>query len=733
MLGHSLIIGLTFLEPAALLLGAAAVVPILIHLWNRRVVADLDWAAMQFVIMAAQIEKRRILLREYVLLALRVLAIILLAVAAARPVIESPLMATSFRTRTGWVFILDDSLSMQQVAGEGSCFERAIRLMRTIVETAAPGDMFCLLGAAQVPRWHVRMATGDRQGLFRTINELECRHTENNWRAAFQEVLQRVRQLREEQPQLGRFVVVILTDGQQNYWSDEFTIYKNEFEDVLRSLSELAEVQSYEIPGAAANCAVTRLEAWPSSVTVAEDVLFSGAVSCYGRVDRRPDRVAWFINGQKIGESMITWDSDRQGGFSWFHRLNKPGEYVVDAVIDDDPLLEDNRRGVVVSVYDSVKILCVDGRFSPVIFEGASDYLRTALTALNSADNLELMRVQTIPEGRLAETDLEQYRVVILCDVAQISRGETLLLRDFVKRGGGLAIFLGPRVRADVYNAMSGELGQDSFMPGSLEKKIEQPGIAISHFNSQHPISRVFESRGSAGLVGVPVRAYYRFRSAPNIPVDTAGFYTTNDPFLVTWNIGLGRVALVTTSGDATWTSLPLWPGWVPLVMEIKNFLLAGATDDRTLTCGEPLADWRGNGVLGDKAVVAITRPSGASEHEALRWDKGLWHWTYQNTDISGVYRAAMTGEQGRLTSAVFRVNTPEKESDIRSDAWKELISTLSTQIHVRDEAAVAVESDAGGISQNGRTLPQMLLTGLLVLLLLELFISNISLKTRLF
>ena len=64
---------------------AAAAGPVLIHLWNRRRFRVVNWAAMDFLREALQRKRRILQVRDLVLLALRVAAMILLGLALSRP------------------------------------------------------------------------------------------------------------------------------------------------------------------------------------------------------------------------------------------------------------------------------------------------------------------------------------------------------------------------------------------------------------------------------------------------------------------------------------------------------------------------------------------------------------------------------------------------------------------------------------------------------------------------
>src|SRR3954447_8651278 len=78
-----------FFANPLLLFGLGAVfVPLFVHFFSRRRYVEVDWGAMQFLRLAPK-ARRKVLLDQWVLLALRMAALGLLAVALAGPSIRS--------------------------------------------------------------------------------------------------------------------------------------------------------------------------------------------------------------------------------------------------------------------------------------------------------------------------------------------------------------------------------------------------------------------------------------------------------------------------------------------------------------------------------------------------------------------------------------------------------------------------------------------------------------------
>ncbi|HEX7117411.1 MAG TPA: BatA domain-containing protein [Longimicrobiales bacterium] len=104
-----------FLSPALLFLGAAIAVPIVLHLFQRHQGPRVVFPALRYLRRAELENARRIKLRQLLLLALRVAALALLALAAARPVLR---WGGGGHEPTAVAIVLDNSLSTGLVQGD---------------------------------------------------------------------------------------------------------------------------------------------------------------------------------------------------------------------------------------------------------------------------------------------------------------------------------------------------------------------------------------------------------------------------------------------------------------------------------------------------------------------------------------------------------------------------------------------------------------------------------------
>src|SRR5690606_40054392 len=77
---------MSFLAPALLTGLVLASAPIIIHLLNRRRFLRVDWGPMKYLKLTLKSNRRRLRLEQWLLLAVRTLAVVMLFLAVARPV-----------------------------------------------------------------------------------------------------------------------------------------------------------------------------------------------------------------------------------------------------------------------------------------------------------------------------------------------------------------------------------------------------------------------------------------------------------------------------------------------------------------------------------------------------------------------------------------------------------------------------------------------------------------------
>ena len=193
---------MAFLAPLFLGLAALAGVPLLVHLLRRRIGHIVDFPAVRYLLRMEKEHSRERKLKNRLLLLLRLLAVIALALAAARPVAR---LAGVGHAPVAAVLVIDNSMSSGLVVGGKTVLESLRQEGRSLLSALAPDDRAWLVTADG------KVTSGSPSSLQSTLNELRPLGGHGDLRSATSRAVALARGGAPRSP-----VVAILTDGQTN-------------------------------------------------------------------------------------------------------------------------------------------------------------------------------------------------------------------------------------------------------------------------------------------------------------------------------------------------------------------------------------------------------------------------------------------------------------------------------------------------------------------------------------
>ena len=157
---------MTFLHPLALVGLAAAAIPALLHLLERRVPPEAEFPPLRYLSETERQNARRLKLRHLLLLMLRTALIVLIVLAAARPLFPTQSSSGSLHAPTALAVILDNSPSSGVVVDGRPALERLKGAARGSLTRAAASDRLWLVLADGVAR------AGTREALLATVDSV---------------------------------------------------------------------------------------------------------------------------------------------------------------------------------------------------------------------------------------------------------------------------------------------------------------------------------------------------------------------------------------------------------------------------------------------------------------------------------------------------------------------------------------------------------------------------------
>ena len=707
---------------------AVATAPILIHLWNRRRYRETSWAAMEYLLAAAERRTRRLRFEQWLLLAVRTLLIVFVVLAVAEPYFERPGLAIGSEGHSHRVLVLDDSYSMAYRPTDKTRFERAKELARRMIEESPQGDAFTLVVMASSPRAVVAKPALERNEMAQEIDNLEISNTKADLPATVAAVRRIVDNAQRENARLTRHEVYFLTDLQRVTWAPKLS--KPAAANLLRQTEELSRRAMLFVidlgQPRVENLAVTDLRADDPLMVVGRDVRLAAELRNYGRQMLSGQPVELLVDRRRIEQKEVDIGADATASVTFSYRFDAPMDHAVEVRAAGDALEVDNGRYLAAPVRQAIRALCIDGRPSGIPFRGAADYLAVALAPQDTPTDHALIRVEVATENALMDRNLGAYDCVFLCNVAQFTGSEARVLEGYLQSGGNLVFFLGDRVLADAYNrelgpAAEGRAGRSHILHARLGPVVDRPQFRLDPLGYRHPIVEPFRGPGETSLLTTPVLKYYKLTIPKNSRVKTVLALADGDPLIVEEPIHRGRVVLVATSAEPSWTAMPLWPSFVPLVQEIVAWCVEGRLRQRNLLVGEPL-EVAVDPTAAD-APSSVQTPDGHSHRVQVRTTGDDSTLSYTRTAKNGMYAMRFGPPLNR--NELFAVNVDTIESDLATIDPEELRKRVWPGIPFIHQTSWQ-DLDAAGLADptRGGRLHIGLLYAALGLLFVEVFLG---------
>ncbi len=743
------------LNPALAWLALLFLVPLIIHLLNRRRYKRISWAAMDFVLAAYKKKHRRMRVENLLLLLIRCAIPAVLAFAAARPFFgaDSP-MSMLGESRRNVVVILDVSYSMNRVAGTTTLFESAQSQIQSLVRSLRfdQGEGFTLIALSREPRVLVQ-GSSSLSDLDRALSRIPRPDYEPADFGLTMDLL--VNKVLPELP--GVTEVLLFSDFQRRTFERELqgepgetTAEAVSVRSLLQKLvdqgTSLRFVNLTEGTPTPGNARVVDLRCAEPLVIVHQSVRLTAHVV---RQETSAGRGSGFfrIDGK---ERSIAFEFDKQGEATVevFESFAEAGDHAVEFHLEDDELADDNAALLRVVAQDSIKLLLVDG--DPIGSDPLSGELRVLLPMLDpqygeaAGDNVHrLFEAQPTAHQEFNRGDvrLDEYQAVVLANVREIDEQRVRELTDYAARGGGVWFFMGDQVRPDSYNQRLYSEGGKGLLPIPLRS---EPAGDVPSFRNYspdayenwhrlqivddlHPAMResVEESRRQL-LRSAAVYRYLGFEDAklPDSAHVIARFERGQEIAYLDQTIGLGRVLWFSSSADEDWGFLALAAQvFFPFIYDGMSCLVTRDASTHRLRIGDAIR----RSVPAAPEPYTITLPGGEKRLiEDLPTTPHLGHFPLQpftDTRVPGLYQLDVgLGAGEDPIHELFAVNVDPAEGDLGA-VLREELTVLMGKIPF-DYGLKTAEGSIDDEPRRQGEIWKTLMGALLVLLLLETLLA---------
>lgn len=592
---------MTFLAPAMLAGAAAVALPVALHLLYKPRHKPLPWAAMEFLKASLQKTSRRVKFKEWVLLALRCLVLLLLALALARP--TAGLVAGGRGEGVDAVFLFDATGSMTARDGSQTRLDRAKAAALAVIDNLPPGSTVQAYSLADRLAFLGPVTPTSRDQAREAVKALGPTATSGDPQAGLTEAVAAL----DRGPSPTK-EVYLFTDLQKSGWDRQAAGLRARANE-LKGRATLLVVRCGDPARPPTNAAVAGLTLPPGVAAVGTRVPVTVLVRNTGSTPARGLTVAVEVDGRRTEAEAATVAELPPGEtrpVTLTAKLDRPGAQVVTATVGPDDLPADNRLDRVLAVRDRLRAVVVDGRPDPRDpTRSASHFVANALAPVEAVRRREYVvdvAVLTADEfgpGRLADADL-----VVLADVpGDRLRPYTDRLAAWVRAGGTLVVGGGANLRPEAYPPL-GDL-----LPASLEAPATAPADAPFRLAPESAAGFLLPLKDDPFRVvtaSVELSAVTPQRE-PAGPGRTLLKLADGRPLVTAKPLGEGAVVVIGTALDETGGNWPARAGsFLPVWQFLLTDLSSRAVADRNRTAGEPLV-W--HPPVGATKGFELTRP----------------------------------------------------------------------------------------------------------------------------
>jgi uncharacterized membrane protein len=684
---------MNFLNPLFLIGGLTAAVPVLLHLIRREHARKIEFPTLMFL---RRISKRTIRyqkLRHLLLLLLRVLSLILIALAFTRPYLESNQKPAAIgRAAAAHIILLDNSMSM----GYQDRWQRAKSAAADIVRGSGQGDKFAVLEFSDRTNALIELTSNSAEAQS-SIGAAQLTDQSTRYgqalRAAEKFILD---------SGTARRVIHLITDFQKSGWTSE----KQDFR-----LSAGIELQPVDV-GSDNYSNLTIRDVRIAETGLGGRMTIKASPVNFGARDRKNVQISLFLDGKKITDKRI----DLPGGASQGIEFPAPGMiagvHPVFLEIEDPELTRDNRFFMTLENRARTPVLAVE---SPEAGKHRSFFLSNAL----NIDALSPYKLSVVsPPNLQISGELLVWNNAWGGDSALQKK-----LQDFVKSGGGLIVILADSSRYADFNRSFGSwlpIKASEAAPRKAGLRSEDDYILMTDVRMDHPIFRPFSEPHSGNFSSA--RFYRHAKLTIESGAEAPARFENGDPALITMNVGKGRVLIFASSADDESNDLYLKAVYAPLWQQMLRYLENFREKRRWLDVGDTVSPKRlltEAALLQSKvdfklneAVVALDpdkkRLSIAPGSDAVEIEK------------TGFYEIRATN-----LNSLIAANIQPRESDLAHGNAEEMTASWRSDkpANFLQDSRIAPEEQ-----DRRQRIWSLLLIAAVLFLLSELFLSNLRL-----
>ena len=603
---------MTFLNPAVLFGLFASLIPVLLHFLNLRKLTKIEFSTLKFLKELQKTKIRRIKFKQWLLLIIRVLIIICLVLAFARPTIKSVTFGNS-AAKTSAVIIIDNTFSMSVINEKGSYLNKAKQVAKSLLINFQQGDEVTIITTSDSDLNSISTTTNFSEAK-KKIDDIEITNisstiNQNLIKAA--RVLYQSKNYNKE--------VYILSDFQYG----RIVGSSKEISTFGKTFSPDTRLYFFDLNDKdAVNLGFENIKTANQIFEPGKTIGFSVIVKNYSQVPVNNSVVSLFMNGKRSAQQNLSLNSREMKEILFETTLQDTGLVQVSAELEDDDILQDNKIFTAIYIPSKISLLIASDTNSD------SKLIKLALGIPN-----DKIILQETSNSQLSSFNLKKYNTVFIIGTENITNSEPVT--NFINSGGNVILFPGSQNTSSGFQKFLGSFGlnQPILFMGKTNGTNSVSELKQPDFN--HPlIADIFEKRLGLKLDSPEIFAYLKIKPDPNIK--TVIPMLDNSPFLGEIKPGNGKLILFNSAPTLSWNTFPVKAFFAPLINNCMLYSSAKFKNDSTFHCGDQIIADISNAI---DSQIRIKKPDGSIEYintDSLGNKNYLF---YNKTDRPGTYQ----------------------------------------------------------------------------------------------
>lgn len=651
---------MNFLNPFFLFGLLAVAIPFIIHLINLRRPQKVSFSTLSFFNELRKSTIRRIRIKQYLLMALRALALLFLALALARPFLSPTLTGSASSGESKAISILiDNSASMDRVGSQGPLVDRAKEVAVRIIQNANSDDKFYITttneGSISSSGFLNSSRALDRVSDISTVNT--GHYTKERFKEAYEQL--------QDVPQ-SQSIMYVISDGQESQISDleELTL-----EDDENSGNRSMPVQFINLEqGQQQNLAISSIEIQNQMISQGSPVTLAVDVENVGDTPAANQFVSLEVEGEMSGQYEVSLQPGESKEFLFEVVPETTGDMSGRLILEGDEVDYDNQRYFVLRIPKTRTILLVENQEQESSF---TSYISPALEAARQA-NTQLSFVEQQP-SEVNQSEWSKYDAIVLDGLDQVPDYWMQDLQRYVQEGNGVLFF--PSEQGDIgnYNSFLSLFNAGEFTNVIGEYGSFQPVVKMAELEEGHPILSEVFTKQEDEEIKVELSSlfyYFRYENSDNSGGIDILKAANGDPILSEQQFGEGQLLVSTLGADPGWSNLPVNPLFAPLYY--RSTLYASSSEQAGLKQHELGTPFRWEGA-SESSDVSLAINDSEYKPEVQRQANGI-QISYAGREWEPGILSVETGEEVHQI-AVNQSIMESRFATLTEDKWQNMFA----------------------------------------------------------